>query len=103
MRHLLLGKVVRERITGLTGIVVTVSQWLTGCDTAGIQPQEIKDGKPVEIQWFDQTRLELLADQSRAVVDPFAERTVAPVPANNRGGPQPTPTRSPSEPSHRNG
>ncbi len=94
MRHYLLGKKVREKITGLAGVVVSVSQWLTGCDTAGIQPQETKDGKPADIQWFDQTRLELLDDQTGAVPDPYGDRQPVPARRNDRGGPQPAPQRN---------
>lgn len=48
-----LGSEVKDRITGLTGIVVGRTEWLNGCKRITVQPQEIKDGKPVEAYTFD--------------------------------------------------
>jgi len=48
-----LGDKVRDKITGLEGILVARTEYLNGCWRIGIQPQEIKDGKPVEPYWID--------------------------------------------------
>jgi len=58
-----LGSKVRDPITGLTGIAVVRSEWLWGCVRIGIQPNEIKDGKPVEETWFDENRLEVVVKE----------------------------------------
>ena len=53
-----LGSKVRDRLTGLTGIATAKTEWLYGCVRIGIEPQELKDGKPIEAQWFDEQRVE---------------------------------------------
>lgn len=55
-----LGDKVRDRITGMTGIVVSRSEHLFGCERYWVEPQEVKDGKPVDGRWFDQDSLELV-------------------------------------------
>ncbi len=52
-----LGDKVRDSITGYSGIVVAITEWLYGCRRIGVQAQELKDGKPVEECWFDEQRL----------------------------------------------
>jgi hypothetical protein len=48
-----LGDRVRDRVTGLSGIVYGITDWLNGCQRISIQPEEIKDGKPVEMSVID--------------------------------------------------
>jgi hypothetical protein len=55
-----LGDKVKDRVTGLTGIAVAKSHYLQGCARIGVQPQELKDGKPVEVSWFDEPQLEVI-------------------------------------------
>lgn len=55
-----LGDKVKDRITGMTGIVISRSEHLFGCERYWIEPQELKDGKPVDGRWFDQDSLELV-------------------------------------------
>ena len=45
-----LGDRVKDKISGLKGIVVGISNYLYGCRRISIQPEESKDGKPAE--WF---------------------------------------------------
>lgn len=52
-----LGQKVRDIITGLEGIVTSRTEYLTGCAHIGVQPQQLKDGKMVDPEWIDQTRL----------------------------------------------
>ena len=49
-----LGAKVSDRITGYEGIIVGRSQWLTNCNTYGVKSQQLKDGKPMEPEWFDE-------------------------------------------------
>ena len=49
-----LGMTVKDIITGLTGVAVCRSSYLTGCDRISIQPLELKDGKPAEWCAFDE-------------------------------------------------
>lgn len=55
-----LGDKARDTVTGLTGIVVGPFVFLNGCVQLRVQPQELKDGKPVEATVFDYEQLELV-------------------------------------------
>jgi len=55
-----LGDKVRDQLSGLTGIVVSRTEWMYGCVRCGVQPQELKDGKPVESTVFDEPQLEIV-------------------------------------------
>ena len=55
-----LGTIVRDRVTGFEGAITGRAQHLTGCNTYGLQPKEMKDGKPIEAEWFDENRLEAI-------------------------------------------
>jgi len=55
-----LGDKVKDVVTGLTGIAVAKTHYLQGCDRIAVQPQELKDGKPVEASWFDEPQLEVV-------------------------------------------
>lgn len=56
-----LGWTVRDRITGLEGVVMGRSEYLTGCAHVGILPRALKaDGTSHEYQWIDETRCEIL-------------------------------------------
>ena len=52
-----LGSKVTDSITGMAGIAIARTDWLYGCVRYGVQPEELKDGKPVEAQWFDEAQL----------------------------------------------
>jgi hypothetical protein len=56
------GDKVRDKITGLEGVVVARHDYLHGCTRFSVQPVELKDGKPVECSSFDEPQLELIAD-----------------------------------------
>lgn len=55
-----LGNQVRDIYTGFTGIATARTDWLFGCSRICIEPQELKDGKPIEGQWFDEQRVEVI-------------------------------------------
>lgn len=78
----LLGERVRDKITGLEGVVIGRTAWFTGCTTYGVQPSGLHDGKPLDPQWLDGIRLVP------------APGEVGPVRApSDNGGPSPTPGR----------
>jgi hypothetical protein len=54
-----LGDKLRDRVTGQTGIAVSRAEHLFGCARYWIEPQELKDGKPVEGRWIDEDSVEL--------------------------------------------
>jgi hypothetical protein len=75
-----LGSKVRDKITNITGIVISRHEYMYGCVRWGVQPQEIKDGKAVEASVFDEPQLELVQEQSA-------------VPPPTTGGPRDEPKR----------
>lgn len=74
-----LGDLVRDTITGFEGVVTCVSRWLHGCSRLTVQPRELKDGKPIEAQSFDEPQLDLL---ERGIIGT----------TSNTGGPRPEPS-----------
>ena len=55
-----LGDRVKDRITGFSGIVVARVEWLNNCNRYTVQPEVLKDGKPVESQTFDEDDLRVV-------------------------------------------
>jgi len=53
-----LGASYKDSITGFEGIAVALTEWLHACRRIGIQSKDFdKEGKPIEIQWFDEPQL----------------------------------------------
>ncbi len=52
-----LGDKVADKITGFSGVVTGIGEYLTGCSTILVQPKIDKDRKWVDSKWFDETRL----------------------------------------------
>jgi hypothetical protein len=81
----IVGKEVKDIITGVTGIAIGHTSWLTGCNTVGIAFRGLdKDGKMQDHMWFDDSRIEVLG---KGVSARFMEK---PKKAIN-GGPSPIP------------
>lgn len=55
----LLGKMVRDQVTGFEGIATAKLIFLYGCNQYGVTPQ-VKDGKLEESHYFDEGRLEVV-------------------------------------------
>lgn len=55
-----LGDKVKDAITGMTGICVGITRYLNGCERLLIQPQELKDGVPVDMCNVDAPQCEIL-------------------------------------------
>ena len=53
-----LGEVLKDKVTGFKGVVMGRTEYFTDCTHYGLQSQELKDGKPLGWEWFDETRLE---------------------------------------------
>ena len=76
-----LGDTVKDVITGYIGIAVSSHHYLHGCTRFVVQSRELKDGKPIEDQYFDEQRL---------VVDQSIPNILEEVPlTNNPGGDRP--------------
>lgn len=52
-----LGEKVKDGITGFTGIVTSRTEYLHDNPSLGIQPLELKEGKPGETVWLAETRV----------------------------------------------
>ena len=55
-----LGDTARDTLTGLTGAVVARHEYLNGCVRLSLQPNKLKDGKPVDWSVFDIEQIELV-------------------------------------------
>lgn len=76
-----LGSIARDKITGFVGVVIAKTEWLNGCRRFTIQPQELKDGRPIEACSFDEQQVDEI------------EGKPATEPAKRPGGPFPEPAR----------
>ena len=55
-----LGSLVKDNITGFTGIAVARTVFLFGCVRIGVEAVEMREGKPSDIYWFDEQRIEII-------------------------------------------
>lgn len=62
MSEIRLGSRVKDQITGFQGIVVVISEYLHGCRRIGVIPEELREGKPGDAQFFDEPQVELLQE-----------------------------------------
>lgn len=53
-----LGQRARDKVTGMTGVLIARAQHLNGCERWLLQPILDKDGKMLEAYWFDEVQLE---------------------------------------------
>jgi hypothetical protein len=74
-----LGLKVKDRITGFTGVVTTVSFDLYGCVQVIINPGIDKDGKIQESAWFDISRLGII-DEDPVIEIPTFDYSKGPEP-----------------------
>ena len=63
----LLGMKVTDRVTGLSGVVTSISFDLFGCVCATVDPGLDKDGKPRDRGWYDVARLQV--DSKKPVME----------------------------------
>ena len=54
------GDLVKDKITGFTGVVICVLDYLHGCTRLAVQSTELKDGLPKESQYFDEYQVEIV-------------------------------------------
>lgn len=72
-----LGDRAKDKITGFTGIIVAQTKWLNGCMRLTIEPEQLKDGKPIDPHSFDQDQVEVVSPEAM------------PMPPKKTGGPMP--------------
>lgn len=85
-----LGFKVKDKVTGIEGVITSVSFDLYGCVQTIVVRGLDKDGKKHESCWFDIARLELTSKKPVMVIPDFIEGAVA----EGRKGP----TEKPSNP-----
>lgn len=57
-----LGKEGKDKITGVKGIIVARAEHLFGCNTYGVAPQALDNGKRLDTEWFDEGRIEVIGN-----------------------------------------
>jgi hypothetical protein len=55
-----LGSRVRDKLSKLEGVVVSITHWLHGCTRIQFQPEGSKDGEPCKMVVVDEPQCELL-------------------------------------------
>jgi len=81
-----LGEKVRDKVTGLEGVVIGRANHISGCDTFGVQSSVLKDGVPADCKYFDEPRLVSLGMTDLATVDTRTHKTGADTtPTSTRG------------------
>ena len=69
-----MGDLVRDRVSGFTGIAVSLHRYLQGCDRIAVQPKVDKDGKLPELKTFDAPDLEVIKRSVVSYSEPAVER-----------------------------
>jgi hypothetical protein len=59
-----IGDKVRDRLSGLVGYVHGKAEYITGCNQVLVNPRTVKDDKPVDGTWIDDSRIELVESLS---------------------------------------
>lgn len=80
-----LGDVAKDDVSGFRGVVIAITRWLHGCDRICIQPQELKDAKPIDGVTFDRLQMSLI---KKTVVEATARSEVNNLKPAGSGGPQ---------------
>lgn len=58
----LLGKEVRDKVSGFRGTVIAITKWLYSCVRVNVMPKVKKDGTVQESQGFDIDQVEVIGD-----------------------------------------
>jgi len=71
-----LGDRVKDTLSGFTGVVIGITKYLHGCTVCGVKPPGLHNGKPIDIQWFDEPQLKIV---KRKVAKPSAKENGGPI------------------------
>ena len=88
-----LGSRVRDRYTGLEGVAFARARWAHESGTICVQPLELRKGKPIDKQWFDEDRLTVLAEETPRVSEESTAKAGGPMDSPSRPQSSPTPER----------
>jgi hypothetical protein len=83
-----LGEILKDRVTGFTGVVMGRTEYFTGCIHYGLQATKLKDGAIVAWEWLDEQRL----DATEKRVDFYPEYSQKHVPIIPTSGPFQSPS-----------
>ena len=73
-----LGSTVKDKITGLTGIVMGRTDYLTGCAHVGILSRSLNDkGAIKEWEWIDETRVDVVPEEPLLILNPSSVAVIA--------------------------
>jgi hypothetical protein len=67
-----LGSVVKDRVTGFTGVAENRATFMYGCDRYCVQPKVGEDGKMIDSVMIDEPQLEVVESEKR-VMEPSTE------------------------------
>jgi hypothetical protein len=62
MREIELGKEVKDKVTGWSGIAIAYTVTLGGCESWNVQKKELDSDGNTDEQWFNAARLEVVGD-----------------------------------------
>ena len=62
-----LGSRVKDTVSGFTGIATGRAEYLYGCVRILIESESLHDGRPVEGEWFDEQRVEVVKEKRAEV------------------------------------
>lgn len=57
MKNIELGSRVKDSVTSFEGIAIAKCNYMNGCVRYEVQPQGLKDNKPIETLWIDESQL----------------------------------------------
>jgi len=65
----MLGKTLKDRITGFQGVATGYVSYLTGCNQVLLAPKVKEDGTLPDSSWFDEQRLEVVEGIAAITLD----------------------------------
>jgi hypothetical protein len=68
LRYLdVIGKQAKDSVTGFSGTITAVTEWMNGCVRYVIQPNKLdKEGNPVDEKWFDSQQV-IVDDRKKGI------------------------------------
>jgi len=74
-----LHEIVKDKVTGFAGVILGRTEYATGCNQYGVQPQKMtKEGKTPDWEWFDETRILATGNRIKSLQDIGGPCPVAP-------------------------
>jgi len=87
-----LGEVLKDKVTGFSGVVMVRAEYFTGCIHYGLCPQTLKEGKSIDWEWIDESLL-VKVEKAKKIAFAEKEKVVEEEKKKTRGGSFPTPKR----------